>query len=76
MKVKVELMGIISAAPSPDGVMELAEGATIETVLKKLKFKKIHYKYITANRNGEEVPTDTTLSNGDKVKLFMPVGGG
>ncbi len=54
--------------------VELPDGATIEQLLQKLDLPRAHVKVIFVN--GTVQSRDHTLSDGDEIGVFPPVGGG
>jgi sulfur carrier protein ThiS len=54
--------------------LELQEGTTVERMVEELGIPKkgIHLVFV----NGKTRPLDHPLSDGDRVALFPPVGGG
>jgi len=74
MRIKVKLYGDFLKYGSPESYMEIPDGATVQTVLDKLRIKERSYIMILVNlkRSWFETP----LHDGDEVSIFAPVGGG
>ncbi|MCL5028165.1 MAG: MoaD/ThiS family protein [Bacteroidetes bacterium] len=77
MKIKFEYIGLLHI----DGIknhseIELENDSTINDLFNKLKIRNEHRQFISAFVNGEEKKRFSVLKNDDKVKLFLPTGGG
>ena len=61
---------------SPNGVVsiDIAEGATVVDILKKISIDPAEIHLVMVNGIGCEL--EKILSSGDRVGLFPPVGGG
>ena len=77
MKIMFEYIGLLHI----EGVknhseIELEDDSTINDLFNKLKIRDDHKKFISSFVNGEEKKRFAVLKNNDKVKLFLPTGGG
>ncbi len=77
MKIKFEYIGLLHI----EGVknhseIELEDDSTINDLFNKLKIRDDHKQFISSFVNGEEKKRFAVLKNDDKVKLFLPTGGG
>lgn len=77
MRVSVEFTGLlnISTVRSGDEV-NLESGATVGKLLDRLGIDEHHKKFITPLVNNRKARLTETLSDGDRVYLLLPVGGG
>ena len=77
MRVRVYAPGYIDhAALNPDGFIELAEGATVSQLLKKLKVPLPLRAITGVSVNYQQVPASTRLEDGDTVTFLVPLPGG
>ncbi len=77
MKIKFEYIGLLHIDKiKNNSEIELDEDSTIDELYNKLKIRDEHRKYISAFVNGEERKRFVILKENDKVKLFLPTGGG
>ena len=77
MNVSVQLTGVLKHSElGRDFSLDVDEGSTAQYILEYLEYPSEHHRFITVFINGQQVDTDTLLSGGDEVKLFLPVGGG
>jgi sulfur carrier protein ThiS len=75
--VEVECTGLLHIEGlEKNGYVEVKAGATIEDLLQRLSVARDHQKFVTAFINGEEQSRFTSLHEGDKVTLLLPIGGG
>lgn len=79
MEIRVKLFATLSRhAPSAQSgrplVIDLAPGATIEDLIKKLQLPIPEIKVVFVN--GRARPLDWPLNQGDEVGIFPPIGGG
>lgn len=79
MKIRVKLFATLtrhvpSAQSESPLVIELAQGATIEDLIKKLQLPSPEVKVVFVN--GRARPLDWPLNQGDEVGIFPPIGGG
>ena len=77
MKIYFEYIGLLHI----EGVRNKAEiiiedNLTIDGLYVKLGIHEEHRKFISSFVNGEEKKKNYKINDGDKVKLFMPTGGG
>lgn len=74
MKVKVKLFALLRQFGPDEQIVELAEGTTIDDVVRSLKLPgTIRLLRIV---NGEHQPADHILKDSDELALFPPVAGG
>lgn len=74
MKVKVKLFALLRQFGPDEQVVELAEGTTIDDIVRSLKLPgTIRLLRIV---NGEHRPEDHVLKDGDELALFPPIAGG
>ena len=77
MRVTVEYTGVLNIKAVPNGgTVELPAGAAVSTLLEHLGIDREHRKFITPLVNNNKARLSTVLSEGDKVYLLLPVGGG
>ena len=77
MKIYIEWIGLLHIEGiKNNSMLELKEGATIFNLYDQLKIKKDHQRFISCFVNGEEKKMFTILKTNDKIKLFLPTGGG
>jgi molybdopterin synthase sulfur carrier subunit len=77
MQVTVIPYGLHSAHTQGDGrpvAVDLPEGSMVSALLQHLDIPAAEVSLIVVN--GAHVQVDRTLRDGDRVKLFAPVGGG
>lgn len=55
---------------------EMDEGSTVRDALKLIKCSRLKARLLLVSVNGERMPLDTKLNDGDVVGFFMPVSGG
>ena len=77
MRVTVEFTGLLDIkVVKSGGSVELDEGATVGALLERLGIDERHRKFITPLVNNNKARISSVLSEGDKVYLLLPVGGG
>ena len=77
MKIKFEYIGLLHIEGIKNhSEIELENESTINDLFNKLKIRDEHKRFISSFVNGEEKKRFTVLKNEDKVKLFLPTGGG
>jgi sulfur carrier protein ThiS len=79
MRVEVELFGQHSRLLPPDSkngraVLDVKERATVGEVLDQLRIPPEGRTYVTVN--GVVVGQDAQLSEGDEIRVIVPLGGG
>ena len=75
MQIKLKLMGMLKPKEPPDRVLEIADGASIETVLNELEIPVESVAVFTVN--GRLVRDRRhLLAAGDELSILPPVGGG
>ncbi len=76
MQIHITLHGILRDALPPEArgrtALTLPAGATVADALLALQLKNT----TTAAINGQQVPLDYILHDGDHLHLFRPIGGG
>jgi sulfur-carrier protein len=76
-KIKIALKLFVTLAPYlPENAdnYEVEEGTTVKTLIKNLKIPPDAVKLIFVN--GRKQDSDCVLTQGDRLGLFPPVGGG
>jgi len=77
MEIYIEWTGLLHIRGTKNkSIIELENNCTISGLYDKLEIKKDHQKYISCFVNGSEMKKSAVLKEGDKVKLFLPTGGG
>ncbi len=75
MQIRLKLMGMLKARTPAGGVLEVADGATIDDVLRALEVAPQATAVLTVNglfeRNRSRV-----LAPNDELTVIPPVGGG
>lgn len=79
MKIEIRSFATLSVYNSHPGIdkdsgLEIAAGSTVKTLIEILDIPEEDLKLIFVN--GRHSKIDTVLSEGDRVGLFPPVGGG
>ncbi len=81
IKMKIEIrtfatLAVYSRHPGidKDSGLEITNGSTVKMLIEILGIPEDHIKLIFVN--GRHNKIDTVLSEGDRVGLFPPVGGG
>ena len=77
MRVKIlPPHGCDRSALDERGWAELPDGATLRDALKAVRCGPLKAKLLLTSVNGERVPLDTPLADGDVVGFFMLCTGG
>ena len=77
MRVTVEFTGLLDIKiVKSGGSVELDEGATVGALLERLGIDERHRKFITPLVNDRKARLSEVLSDGVRVYLLLPVGGG
>ena len=77
MKIFIEWIGLLHIEEIKNhSFIELDDSATITNLYDRLGINKEHQKFISCFVNGLEKKMFTVLNADDKVKLFLPTGGG
>lgn len=76
IKINIEIYGALMKPGGRDHFEYETEQTIVLDVLNELRYRKEHVKYIIASINGTAVQHDSTLSNGDLLRLTTLVGGG
>lgn len=77
MNVVVEYTGVLDIKAVPNGgALDLPPGATVSALLEQLGIDPAHRKFITPLVNNAKAKHSAILSEGDRVYLLLPVGGG
>ena len=74
MRVRVKCFATLSSHNPPEGLLELAQGTTIQGMLPTLGLGDSDIKLVFVN--SKNCALDTVLADGDQVGLFPAVGGG
>jgi sulfur carrier protein ThiS len=75
MQIRIKLMGMLKSKSPPDGVLEIADQATIANVLAALEIPAQSVQVFTVNGSLER-NRDRILSPDDEFSALPPVGGG
>ena len=75
MHVRLKLMGMLKARTPAGGVLELADGATIDDVLRALEVAPQTIRVFTVNGQFER-DRGRVLAPDDELTVIPPVGGG
>ena len=75
MRIRVKLMGMLKAKTPEGGVLDLADGGTIDDVLHALDIPRQTRSAFTINGRFERDRT-RVLAPGDELTVIPPVGGG
>lgn len=77
MKLHIEIVGLLHIPGfNKSKPVEVPDELTINELYKHLGIIKDHQKFIIPFINNVEVNNKTRISKEDKVKLFLPTGGG
>ncbi len=77
MKIYIEWIGLLHIDSVKNrSIIEVKDNATISVLFDELQIRKDHQKYISCFINGSEKKPFSMLHPDDKVKLFLPTGGG
>jgi len=77
MKITIEHVGFLKIdGVKPGAVVEFPEGTTVAEVLDHFELKAGWRKYIIPIVNGERSSQERVLADGDRLFIFLPVGGG
>ena len=75
MRVRVKLMGALTAKSPPDDLSEVGQDASIDDVLTALAIEPAEIQIVMVN--GRPQPDRTgPLSESDELTILAPVGGG
>jgi molybdopterin converting factor small subunit len=75
MQIRVKLMGTLKARTPPGGALEVADGATIDDVLRALSIESPALRVFTVNGQFER-DRNRVLAADDELTAVPPVGGG
>jgi sulfur carrier protein ThiS len=75
MRIHLKLMGMLKARTPPGGAIEVADGATIEDVLRALEIAPKAIQVFTVNGQFER-NRSRVLAPDDDLTVIPPVGGG
>ena len=75
MQLTIKLMGMLKNKEPEGGVLELADGATIEDALVALEIPSDTVHVFSVNSQLER-DKSRQLADGDDFSVFPPVGGG
>jgi sulfur carrier protein ThiS len=75
MRIRVKLMGMLKARTPAGGVLDVADGATIEDALHALGLAPQATHAVTVNGRLER-DRRRALVQGDELTIVPPVGGG
>jgi molybdopterin converting factor small subunit len=75
MQIRLKLMGMLKAKTPAGGVLEVADGATIDHVLCVLEIAPQTNQVLTVNGQFERNRSRVLAAN-DELSVIPPVGGG
>jgi len=75
MQIRLKLMGMLKARTPAGGVLEVADGATIDDVLRALGITSQTLRVFTVNGRFERDRSRVLAAN-DELSVIPPVGGG
>jgi sulfur carrier protein ThiS len=75
MQIRLKLMGMLKTRTPPGGVLDVADGATIDDVLRALGIARQTIKVFTVNGQFERQRSRVLAAN-DELSVIPPVGGG
>jgi sulfur carrier protein ThiS len=75
MRIRLKLMGMLKARTPEGGVLEVADGATIDDVLHALEIAPQRLRVFTVNGQFER-DRSRALAPNDELTVIPPVGGG
>lgn len=77
MKIFFEYLGLLHIEDTKNkSYIDVETGITSAELMTKLQIRKEHQKFISVFINDEEKSRQTILKENDRVKLFLPTGGG
>ena len=77
MKIFFEYLGLLHIEDIKNkSYIDVDAGCTVVEFMTKLQIRKEHQKFISVFINDEEKSRHTILKENDRVKLFLPTGGG
>lgn len=77
MNITVEYIGFLKLEGIKSGsVLQFPEGTTAAGILDHLGLVGPYRKYIIPIVNGARSPQERTLKDGDRLFIYLPVGGG
>lgn len=75
MQIRLKLMGMLKAKMPATGALEVADGATIDDVLRALEIAPQTIRVFTVNGEFER-DRSRVLAPNDELSAIPPVGGG
>jgi len=77
MKITLEYLGFLKIESIQSGsVVDVPDGSTAASILDMCKLNGSYRKYIVPIINGERTSHDQVLKEGDRMFIYLPVGGG
>ena len=77
MKLKVEHVAMLAVTGlPPDGELEVPPGSTAQDLLERLRLSPAHQRVVAVFVNERRVHASAALSEGDRIFLGLPMGGG
>jgi sulfur carrier protein ThiS len=77
MKIYLEYVAMLVVHEARNGgTLDLPEEATVTDLLNQLRLSPAHQRVVTAFINERRVRSTARLSDGDRVFLGLPMGGG
>jgi molybdopterin converting factor small subunit len=75
MQIRLKLMGMLKARTPPGGTLDVADGATIDDVLRAMDITSPAIRVFTVNGQFERNRSRVLAAN-DELSAIPPVGGG
>jgi len=77
MKIFFEYLGLLHIEEIKNkSLLDVKKDITAAELMTQLQIRKEHQKFISVFINDKEKSRNTVLNENDKVKLFLPTGGG
>ena len=77
MRIIFEYLGLLHIEDIKNkSILDVESDITAAELMTKLQIRKEHQKFISVFINDEEKSRHAVLKENDKVKLFLPTGGG
>lgn len=77
MQITIEYIGFLKIKDVKSGsIVEFPDNTRASDVLDRFNLTGSYRKYIIPIVNGERSPQDRLLKDGDRLYIYLPVGGG
>ncbi|MGM0381823.1 MAG: sulfur carrier protein ThiS [bacterium] len=76
MEIKLEYVSMLNLDVENGATIEVEDNIQVQDLLEELGLEKKQQRFIKPFINEEEKRPTSTLSDGDKLFLFLPAGGG